>query len=185
VILGNPRESGTDLAVALVNTWDTYDDPPEHLPDVARLRRFLGIIGRERAARTANERDLAQVKHLRGQLRRVFEATAAAEAATALNEILEDVSAVPRLEAADGDWKIRFGPGEEAIAAHLGATAAAALAEIVRAHGVSRFGTCSAPPCTGAFVDRTKNRSKRYCCELCADRAAQQHHRARRRSEPG
>ena len=27
---------------------------------------------------------------------------------------------------------------------------------------------------TGAFVDRTKNRRKRYCCELCADRAAQQ-----------
>ena len=181
MILGNPQESGTDLAVALVNTWDTYDDPPEHLPDVAQLRRFLGIVGRERAARSADERDLAEVKHLRGQLRRVFETSEAAEAASALNEILEAVKAVPRLEAAGEAWTIRFGPGEEAIAAHLGATAAAALAEVVRAHGVTRFGTCSAPPCTGAFVDRTKNRSKRYCCELCADRAAQQHHRARRR----
>jgi predicted RNA-binding Zn ribbon-like protein len=180
VILGNPQESGADLAVALVNTWDTYDDPPEHLPDVAQLRRFLAIVGREQAARTAGERDLAEVKHLRGQLRRVFETAEATEAATALNEILEAVKAVPRLEAAGEAWTIRFGPGEEAIAAHLGATAAAALAEIVRAHGVTRFGTCSAPPCTGAFVDRTKNRSKRYCCELCADRAAQQHHRARR-----
>jgi predicted RNA-binding Zn ribbon-like protein len=182
MILGNPKESGTDLAVALVNTWDTYDDPPEHLPDVAHLRRFLELVGRERAARTASERDLAEVKHVRGQLRRVFETADAAEAASALNEILTGANAVPRLEAGDGGWAIRFGPGEQAIAAHLGATAAAALAEIVRAHGVSRFGTCSAPPCTGAFVDRTKNRSKRYCCELCADRAAQQHHRARRRA---
>jgi len=182
VILGNPAESGTDLAVALVNTWDTYDDPPEHLPDVANLRRFLRIVGRERAARTAGERELAEVRRLRGQLRRVFETDDAAEAASALNEILAAVNAVPRLEADDGRWAIRFGPEEQAIAAHLGATAAAALAEIVRAHGVSRFGICSAPPCTGAFVDRTKNRSKRYCCELCADRAAQQHHRARRRA---
>lgn len=182
MILGNPRESGTDLAVALVNTWDTYDDPPEHLPDVAHLRRFLRLVGRERAARTVGERELVEVKQLRGQLRRVFETADAEEAALALNEILAGVSAVPRLEAADGGWAIRFGPGEEEITAHLGATAAAALAEIVRAHGVSRFGTCSAPPCTGAFVDRTKNRSKRYCCELCADRAAQQHHRARRRA---
>ena len=31
MIVGNPKESGADLAVALVNTWDTYDDPHEHL----------------------------------------------------------------------------------------------------------------------------------------------------------
>ena len=181
MILGNPAESGVDLAVAIVNTWDTYDDPPEHLPNVARLRRFLRIVGRARAARLAGNDDLRDVKRLRGRLRVVFETTDPAEAADALNQILAGVKAVPRLEWADGSWTVRFGPGEEAIAAHLGATAAAALAEVVRAHGVSRFGICSAPPCTGAFVDRTKNRSKRYCCELCADRAAQQHHRARRR----
>jgi predicted RNA-binding Zn ribbon-like protein len=52
----------------------------------------------------------------------------------------------------------------------------------VRAHGLTRLGTCGADPCTGAFVDRTKNRSKRYCCELCADRAAQRDYRARRRA---
>ena len=55
MILGNPSESGADLAVALVNTWDTYDDPHEHLEALEDLRLFLEIVGREDAARTADE----------------------------------------------------------------------------------------------------------------------------------
>jgi predicted RNA-binding Zn ribbon-like protein len=182
VILGNPKESGADLAVALVNTWDTYDDPHEHLVDVEDLRTFLRLVGREDAARSASERDLAEIKHLRERLRVVFDASDVGEAARVLNEVADEAGAVPRLEPVGGAWNVRHGPHESAVAAHVGAAAAAALMEIVRAHGLTRFGTCSAAPCTGAFVDRTKNRSKRYCCELCADRAAQQHHRARLRS---
>jgi predicted RNA-binding Zn ribbon-like protein len=182
VIVGNPRESGADLAVALVNTWDTYDDPSEHLVELQDLQDFLRIVGREAAAASATRRDLAEVKRLRERLRRVFDAHEVEEAAGVLNELAAEASAVPRLERSADGWHVRFGPGERSIAAHLGATTSAALIEIVHAHGLSRFGTCAAAPCTGAFVDRTKNRGKRYCCELCADRAAQQHHRARRRA---
>jgi predicted RNA-binding Zn ribbon-like protein len=181
VIVGNPKESGADLAVALVNTWDTYDDPHEHLVGLEHLRRFLDAVGRGRAARVATESDLLEVKDLRNRLRRVFETSDVREAARVLNEIADEARAVPRLERSGDAWTVRFGPEERAVAGHLGATAAAALLQIVQAHGLTRFGTCGAPPCTGAFVDRTKNRGKRYCCELCADRAAQQHHRARRR----
>lgn len=182
MIVGNPKESGADLAVALVNTWDTYDDPSEHLVELQDLRDFLRIVGRDEAAGVATTRDLADVKRLRERLRRVFDATDEADAAEVLNAIAAEAGAVPRLERVDTKWRVHFGPEQRSIAAHLGATASAALIEIVRAHGLSRFGTCAAAPCTGAFVDRTKNRGKRYCCELCADRAAQQHHRARRRA---
>lgn len=182
VIVGNPKESGADLAVALVNTWDTYDDPPEHLVELQDLRDFLRIVGRDAAARSATKRDLAEVKRLRERLRRVFDARKVEEAAGVLNEIAAQAGAVPRLERTAGGWKVRFGPEERSIAGHLGAATSTALIEIVQAHGLGRFGTCAAAPCTGAFVDRTKNRGKRYCCELCADRAAQQHHRARRRA---
>jgi predicted RNA-binding Zn ribbon-like protein len=182
VIVGNPKESGADLAVALVNTWDTYDDPHEHLVEVDDLRTFLRLVGREKAAKVARERDLTEIKRLRDRLRVVFETADVSEAARALNEIALDAHAVPRLEPSRGAWELRFGPDERTLTQHLAATAATALMEVVQAHGLTRFGTCSAPPCTGAFVDRTKNRSKRYCCELCADRAAQQHHRARLRS---
>ena len=185
MIVGNPKESGADLAVALVNTWDTYDVPHEHLMGLDAFRRFLDAVGRGRAARVATESDLAEVKALRDRLRRVFDTSDVREAARVLNDIADETRAVPRLQRSGDAWTVRFGPDERAVAAHLGATAAAALLQVVRAHGLTRFGTCAAPPCTGAFVDRTKNRRKRYCCELCADRAAQQHHRARRRGLTG
>lgn len=179
MIVGNPKESAADLAVALVNTWDTYDDPPEHLERVDDLRLFLCLVGREEAAEAATESDLDDVKRVRDRLRRVFETDDVEDAAGVLNEVLAETAALPRLERRDGAWTVRFGPGERSVAAHLGATAAAALIQIVEAHGLTRFGTCGAPPCNGAFVDRTKNRRKRYCCELCADREAQRRHRAR------
>jgi predicted RNA-binding Zn ribbon-like protein len=184
MILGNPKESGADLAVALVNTWDTYDDPHEHLVDLDDLRLFLRIVGRDEAARLAVDRNLEEIKQLREQLRHVFDTTDTREAARVLNELADDARAVPRLERSGGAWELRFGPGQQEIAAHIGAACAGALLEIVQAHGLTRFGTCAASPCTGAFVDRTKNRRKRYCCELCADRAAQSHHRARLRRQP-
>lgn len=181
MILGNPKESGADLAVALVNTWDTYDDPHEHLVELDDLRLFLRLVGREEAALVARKRDLEEIKELRDRLRRVFDTRDERRAARVLNELAGDTGAVPQLELRRGTWEVRFGPEERDVAAHIGAACAGALLQIVEAHGLSRFGTCSAPPCTGAFVDRTKNRSKRYCCELCADRAAQSHHRARLR----
>ena len=183
MILGNPKQSGADLAVALVNTWDTYDDPHEHLEGLDDLRLFLRIVGRDEAALHAVARDLEEIKQLRDRLRRVFDTKDVREAARVLNELADDMQAVPRLERRGGKWELRFGPGQREIAAHIGAACAAALLEIVQAHGLTRFGTCAASPCTGAFVDRTKNRRKRYCCELCADRAAQSHHRARLRGQ--
>lgn len=179
MILGNPKESGVDLAVALLNTWDTYDDPPEHLERFEDLQLFLELVGRPRGARAANPGDLPEVKAVRDRLRRVFETTDEAEAVEVLNVVAAEAGAVPRLERANGDWVVRYGPDEDDVVGHLAATAAGALLEVVRAHGLSRFGTCAASPCNGVFVDRTKNRRKRYCCELCADRAAQRDHRAR------
>jgi predicted RNA-binding Zn ribbon-like protein len=178
VIVGNPKDSGADLAVAIANSWDTFQAPYERLATLEDLRRFLERVGRPEAARVARRRDLVEVRQLRARLRSVFVAEDVVEAARVLNEIADEAVAVPRLEDCGGTWRIRYGPNERSVAAHLGATAAAALIDIVRAHGLSRFGTCSGPPCTGVFVDATKNRNRRYCCHWCADREAQRRHRA-------
>ena len=182
VIVGNPKESGADLAVAVANTWDTFQAPYERLATLDDLRTFLERVGRPEAARVARESDLVEVRRLRDRLRRVFVAEDVGEAARVLNRIAADMEAVPRLENVGGSWKLRYGPGERSVAGHLGAAAAAALLHIVQGHGLSRFGTCSGPPCTGVLFDRTKNRSRRYCCEWCADREAQRRHRARLRA---
>jgi predicted RNA-binding Zn ribbon-like protein len=179
VIVGNPKDSAADLAVAIANTWDTFEAPYERLATLDDLRRFLDRVGRPEAASVARQRDLIEIRQLRARLRRVFVAQDLGEAARLLNETAEQAAAVPRLEDVDGTWQVRFGPTERSVAAHLAATAAAGLIDIVQAHGLSRFGTCSGPPCTGVFVDATKNRSKRYCCRWCADREAQRRHRAR------
>ena len=49
--------------------------------------------------------------------------------------------------------------------------------------GLTRFGRCLANPCRCVFVDRSRNRSRRYCCDLCADRANQAAARRRRRRQ--
>ena len=181
VITGNPKESGADLAVAIVNTWETLPSPHEGVEDVEDLRIFLRAVGRSEAANAATDSDVAEFKELRGRLRQVFETNDVVEAADVLNAIATESGAVPRLAPGSGGWKLEFGPEDGSLTNRLAATAAGALIEVVRAHGLTRFGTCAAEPCGGAFVDRTKNRSKRYCCELCADRAAQRDYRARRR----
>ena len=53
------------------------------------------------------------------------------------------------------------------------------------ATSAGRFGRCAGTPCRCAFVDRSRNRTRRYCCStLCADRVAQAHYRARKKARP-
>jgi predicted RNA-binding Zn ribbon-like protein len=56
-----------------------------------------------------------------------------------------------------------------------------ALLEAIQEHGWRRFGICEARPCRNVYVDRSRNRSRRYCSAACANRAAQAAHRARAR----
>ena len=59
-----------------------------------------------------------------------------------------------------------------------------AVATHVAEHGVARLGICASDPCRCAYVDRTRGRTRRYCCTLCNDRAAARAYR-RRKGETG
>jgi predicted RNA-binding Zn ribbon-like protein len=160
------------LAVALVNTWDELEDPPELLRDVESVRRF--VDGAEVASN-----DLPRVRALRASLRAAFEAGAEEAAVAALNGVLEESCARPQFERADGGWTLAWtGPPVDVLAA----TTAMSLLEAIRDDGRDRFGICAGAPCCCVFVDRSKNRSRRFCSDLCADRIAQAAHRARRRA---
>jgi len=166
-----------ELAVSLANTWDTLEDPPELLKDVATLERFfqrrnLGASGRLTA------RDLAAVRAIRDRLRESFTAPHEAAAVEILNDVLYGSRANAQLERAGGAWHFRYvGPDIDVIAA----AAASSLLEAIRVDGWDRFGTCDAAPCCCVFVDRSRNRSRRFCSELCANRHAQASHRLRTR----
>jgi predicted RNA-binding Zn ribbon-like protein len=181
VILPNERDS-IALAVALVNTWDVLNDPPEILRDLEHLHFVLRAFGLEEEADRATERDLAPIRAMRDRLRRAFEAEEVAVAVTELNALARDVGAVPQLERANGGWSFHYGYGRRPLADELAARSAVALLGVVEEGGWNRFGRCAASPCCCVFVDRSRNRSRRYCCELCADRATQAAARRRRRA---
>jgi predicted RNA-binding Zn ribbon-like protein len=181
VILPRERDS-IALAVALVNTWDVLNDPPELLRDVETLRVVLRAFALDEEAEQAAEADLEAVRGVRDRLRRAFEAKDDDFAVSELNALARDAGAVPQLERGNGTWAFRYGVSPHSLAGSLGGRAAVALLGVIEQGGWARFGLCSAAPCCCVFVDRSRNRSRRYCCDLCADRATQAAARRRRKA---
>jgi predicted RNA-binding Zn ribbon-like protein len=174
-----PAGDPVELGVYLLNTWDELEEPPEHLRDVEALRGFLDRRGFGAEAKGVGPGELTAVRALRGRLRSAFEAPDEETAVHHLNEVLGESRAVLQLEGALRAWRFRFaGPLLDVLAA----TTAWSLLEGIRVDGWDRFGRCAAAPCCCVFVDRSRNRSRRYCSELCADRAAQAAHRRRLRA---
>jgi predicted RNA-binding Zn ribbon-like protein len=165
------------LAVDLVNTWDELEDPPELLRDVPTLRRFLERRGLEGVRTTG--RDLARVRALRDALRATFEVGDEPRAVAQLNAILGESRARPQLERSGEEWSLEW---RGRVFDVLASTTAMSLLEAIRDDGWERFGICAGTPCCCVFVDRSKNRSRRFCSDLCADRVAQAALRARRRA---
>jgi predicted RNA-binding Zn ribbon-like protein len=176
------RGGGVALAVDLLNSWDELEPDPELL-SVRWLRFYLGFHGYEVAAAAVDEASVAPARALRERLREAFDATREEAAVATLNALLAEHGRPPQLERAGREWRFRYGPGEDAGIEFLAAPTALGLLETIREHGLSRFGHCSAHPCRCVFVDRSRNRSRRYCCDLCADRANQQAARRRRQAE--
>src|SRR5215211_1921336 len=111
---------------------------------------------------------------------RASEARDEADAVNALNEILGSAKACPRLVRNRTGWKFEYVGRDPADT--IGANAAASLLEAIRDDGWDRFGTCDAAPCCCVYVDRSKNRRRRYCSQPCTDRAAHAAFRRRRRA---
>ena len=184
MILPDEKDS-IGLAVGLVNTWDVLHDPPEVLRDVERLRVLLRWFELEEEATAASEGDLVAVRRVRDRLRRAFVAESDEEAVAELNALARGAGAVPQLERRDGGWIFRYGSGPRSLAKELAGRTAVALLEVIGRRGWDRFGLCAAAPCCCVYVDRSRNRSRRYCCELCADRATQAAARRRRKERTG
>ena len=158
------------LAFGLVNSLDPYYEQPESLREPADLERFLERWGIA-PARQLGEADLAAARALRARLRAVFDAPAD-EAAAMLNDLLAGARVLPRLGAdAGGSWGIEL-VTEAAPSAleRLTVEAALGLAQALERYGPARLRQCTASPCEEAFIDISRNASRRYCCQRCANR---------------
>ena len=120
---------------------------------------------------------------LRESLARAWDAANEETAVAELNTLLAGAKAQPWLERREGGSRFRYDRPGMPVRAFADALAARALLEEIAAGRWSRFGRCDAGPCRCVFIDRTRSGVRRYCCRLCADRAAHQAFR-RRRARP-
>ncbi|MGI5483793.1 CGNR zinc finger domain-containing protein [Streptomyces lavendofoliae] len=176
-----------DTRIALDTVVDLMNTAPEGgrgdaLGDVAALYAFVrsheisgvGELG---------ERDLRAVRDVRDRFADVFGAPDARTAAELINRLVAAAGTTPQLTDHDGyDWHVHyFAPGAS-VADHLAADCGMALAFIVVAGEQDRLRRCEAPDCGRAFVDLSRNRSRRYCdSRTCGNRLHVAAYRARRK----
>jgi predicted RNA-binding Zn ribbon-like protein len=173
------------LAVGLVNTWDLLADPPDLIRDVPQIARWLRLHeepGLEEAAARLTSSDLNRLRDVRDRLRRAFEAANEGEAVSLLNELLLETAAVPQLSAETRTWE--YVPASKRAADVVAAVSAQGLLEAIRTAGWERFGICAGMPCRCVYVDRSRNRSRAYCCQLCAERVNKAAYRRRKARAP-
>lgn len=150
-------------AVYLVNTLpgegerdrlDSFADFDDYLA----VNPYTGAIRRDR-------RELDEVRAVRPRLRRLWEVTRD-EAVPLVNEMLRDGGALPQLVIHDGyDWHIHGTADDEPLATRIMVEVALAFVDVIRSDEYERVRVCAADDCTHAYIDFSKNRSKRYCDE--------------------
>ncbi len=186
---GSEPADDLDLAVLLVNSYDELADPPDRLTSLDWFAAVLRAVGHPEHADALGPGDLGLLRALRGGLRAAFTAATPQAAALALNPLLLTATAVPVLVSSpDGRARLSVAPGAIGLPA-LAARLPTALAAHIGRHGLTRLGSCAAHPCACVYVDRTRAGRRRYCCDLCNDRAAaaayRNRHRPGRKERPG
>jgi predicted RNA-binding Zn ribbon-like protein len=175
----SPRTS-LELAIALLNTWDLLADPPELLRSPETLRRFLEWAGRP-TTRPLEASDVDRAIAARSVLRQAIDAPPD-ESVELLNTLALESGTARQLRRVDDDWQFVHVPRDgDPCSALIGEAAVGAL-EAIRDGDWERLDMCAGDPCRCVYVDRTKNRSRRYCCQLCTNRTMQARHRRRQRA---
>ncbi|RII18642.1 CGNR zinc finger [Streptomyces sp. YIM 130001] len=185
MLITHDTRCALDTVVDLVNTAPD-GDTGEGIPDVAALGEFVRGHEVSDVGRLA-EHDLAAVHRLRGRFAEIFASTEPRHAALLINELVAAAGTTPRLTDHDSyDWHMHyFAPGAS-VADHLAADCGMALAFFVVAGEQDRLRRCEAPDCRRAFVDLSRNRSRRYCdSRTCGNRLHVAAYRARRKEAAG
>jgi predicted RNA-binding Zn ribbon-like protein len=178
----SPPRTSLELAVALMNTWNLLAHPPELLRDPESLHRFLDWAGRP-TDRPLSQVDLNRVMAARAVLRLALEAPNADQAVGLLNALAIQAGTVPQLRKVNRGWQFVFVTRDLDPSSALIGEAAQGSLDAIRDGDWELLGVCAGDPCRCVYVDRTKNRSRRYCCQLCTNRTTQARHRKRQRAQ--
>lgn len=175
MIFTDDTEEALRAAVWLVNSAEDPDTLSSLSDEAAFLRAFdyTGRIDRDEA-------ELAGLRRIRPQLRTMLLAPRDAMAA-AVNDALAGVTLAPRL-ARHGtvDWHLHAVADDHPLPERILVETAMALIDVIRAEEGSRITVCADDSCEAIALDLSRNRSKRYCSTVCANRNAVAAYRARR-----
>lgn len=143
--------------------------------------RFCRSLGRHWATRVRQTADAStRIEQMARDFRTVFAADSDEATVESLNYLLHRYGTRPYL-ARDSDQPIHlhFHGDADTPVESLGGEFAAALALVVDMYGQARLGICNARHCDRAYVDLTRNGSRRYCSNGCGARAKMAAYRAR------
>ena len=127
--------------------------------------------------------NLEELRALRGNLAEVFGAESTEAAVALLDRYLTDAAITAGLKtAADGVACWSFTGGRTGIAVLRTRLLTALAGQLIR-HGTTRMGVCQAAPCNCVYIDRSRARTRRYCCDQCNDRASIAAYRRRQSAE--
>jgi predicted RNA-binding Zn ribbon-like protein len=179
VLFSHDTERSLAETAALVNTVGVDGDTLVTLADLDDLLArspYSGVIRR-------TQEELESVRALRPRLRRFWTAANRDEAATLVNEILDEADARPYLTRHDEwDWHLHVTRPDAPLADRIAAEAAMAFLDLVRADALDRLRICAADDCEDVLIDLSKNSSKLYCdTGNCGNRTNVAAYRARKR----
>jgi predicted RNA-binding Zn ribbon-like protein len=166
------------VAVSLVNALTPGEAhgraylPPgdDHLP--ATVTALL----RAASPRTpdVSRADAEELRAVAAELRVVFEAVADDDvdlAAIQVNKLLAGTGARPSLDNHDGEgWHLHFHGAQDTLANGWAAGCVTGLAVVLGTDDRGRLGLCTAPRCDRAYVDTSRNGTRRFCSTACQNR---------------
>ncbi|WP_136708800.1 CGNR zinc finger domain-containing protein [Agromyces sp. H66] len=179
MIFTHDTEAALGFVAALADTAPgASDSGDDELGDPGQLAHLLDVW-RYSGRRDGDERELAEVRDARSRLRTLW-LLDRDDAADAVNELLAEAHALPRLVRHDGiDWHIHATEPDAPLARRILVEAAMALVDVIRYDQMDRLRECDADDCEGIFVDLSKNSSRRFCSTRCGNRMAVRAYRAR------
>jgi predicted RNA-binding Zn ribbon-like protein len=169
-----------DLVVDLANRDDLEASGRDDASPLTAARDLL--YGLDYAVDQLDALDLATLRWMRGELRRLFIQPDFDDVARLITLFLERSDARPVLVTDDdGQAELSMTSGNTSVSDAVMADAAVALAALVSRGGVRRLGVCAAEGCGRAFYDRSQAGNRRYCDpQTCGNRVNFAAYRRRR-----
>jgi hypothetical protein len=174
VQLDSYADTGVFAAVELVNEValaPARGGPASGHRSLPAIARILAVDPPSAAQLRAD--DVPGFEALAHRLHEVFADLQAGDvdaAAGRLNDLLANHPAQPHLAKEDGRWRLHHHPVDATLVSMWTSICAEALARMIGAGHGDRLGTCGGTGCGRAFLDVSKNGSRRFCSTTCQNR---------------